>query len=125
VNPSSAFSEWKMNAPRTSHPNQRNFIIFALAIAISGLLLPIPSFVELYQIPAETACRPMGQAAAFFICGVGTPLLVFPLGLLGWPGRPTLRRYGIAAMILSLIPFPLYFVLFRWIVDFHHLILEP
>jgi hypothetical protein len=114
-----------MNASQTGHPNQLGFVVVALVFAIGGILLPIPSFVELYQIPVDTACRPMGQAAAFLICGIGTPLVVITLGILGWTGRRSVRFYGIAAMLLSLVPFPLYYFLFRWIVDCHHLIMEP
>jgi hypothetical protein len=114
-----------MNALPTSHSNQLGFVVVALVFAVGGILLPIPSFVDLYRFPAETACRPMAQAAAFFLCGVGTPLLVFPLGLLGWSGRRKLRLYGIAAILLSLLPFPLYYFLLQWIVESHHLIIEP
>jgi hypothetical protein len=114
-----------MNAPQTGHSNQLSFVVVALVFAVGGILFPIPSFVELYHKPADTGCRPMGQVAAMILSGIGTPLVVIALSILGWYGRRMLRLYGVAAMILSLVPLPLYYFLFQWIVDCHRLILEP
>ena len=114
-----------MNDSRTGRSNQFGFAVVALVFAIGGILLPIPSFIELYRIPVETACRPMGQVTAMILAGFGTPLAAIVLGILSWSGGRTIRLYGIAAMLLSLVPLPLYYFLFRWIVDSHHLLLEP
>ena len=101
------------------------FSFVAIAAAIGGILFPISSFVELYQMPVDTACRPMGQAATILLCGFGTPLIVIILGLLGWTKGRIERICCIAALLLSFIPLPLYYFLLRWIVDSHHLIMEP
>lgn len=99
--------------------------VAALLIAIGGILLPIPGYVELYRMPIGSACRPMGQAVAFFFCGFGSPLIVIILGVLAWSRRRTSRFCCVAAVLLSLVPLPLYRFLLRWIIDSHHLTMEP
>ena len=68
----------------------------------------------------------MGPAAAVFLAGIGTPVIVMTLVLLASIGGGQIsRRLSAGAAILSLVPLPLYWFLFRWIVDAHHLILKP
>jgi len=98
--------------------------IASLLIAVVGILLPIPAYLELYNTPVGTTCRPMGAAVAVFLGGVGAPLLAILFALLAFSGGRISRRLGIVAGILSLTPLPLYWWLFRWIVSAHSLILE-
>ena len=96
----------------------------ACVIALLGLIIPTPSFVELYHIPAGTATRPMGPAAAALACG-GVPFVVAPLAILAFQSRGRSRWLGVFAAVTSLLPFPVYFFLFKWIVDTHNLTLKP
>jgi hypothetical protein len=114
----------RMNDPHSKNSHQIGFAVAAWIVVVLGLALPIPSFIELYQIPIGTMCRPMGQAAMMLLSGFGTPLLAICLGSFCWKGSRSARLGGIAAAILSLIPLPLYYFLFQWIVDSHHLLIE-
>jgi hypothetical protein len=100
-------------------------VALALFIAVVGVAAPIPSFWEFYNIPAGTACRPIGSTMAFFLAGIGTPLLTLLLARLARPSSNAGRRLAIAASLLSLVPFPLYYFLSRWIISAHHLTLLP
>jgi len=97
----------------------------AIAIAVVGLLFPIPSCIELYNFPVGDAVRPMGQGVALFICGLGTPLVVIPIAVDAFYQDRASRWLGLTAAIISLIPFPLYLFLMRWIISAHNLTLNP
>lgn len=108
-------------------PVQRDFgfrlVSFALFVAIVGIAIPIPSFWDFYNIPAGTECRPMGALLTCFLAGIGTPLFTLLLARLARPSSNAGRWLAIAASLLSLVPFPLYYFLSRWIVSSHHLTL--
>jgi hypothetical protein len=99
--------------------------ITAVVAALAGICCPIPLFVDFYNVPAGTMCRPMGLAMAIFSSGIACPILtLIPASLALFCGR--LSRYvAVVAIITSLMPIPLYFWLFHWIVNAHHLVLEP
>lgn len=99
--------------------------ITACVLAVIGTAWPLPWFVELYQVPAGTAVRPMGAAGSVFLCGLGTPLLVMPLALLALSRGGASRWLGMLAALLSLFPLPVYWLLMRWIVSAHGLELKP
>ena len=99
--------------------------ITSLLIVAVGILFPIPAFLELYNTPVGTACRPMGAAVAVFLGGIGAPLLAMVLALLAFFRGRISRRLAVVAGVLSFVPFPLYMILFRWIVSMHNLTLEP
>lgn len=101
------------------------FATVACAFAVIGLVLPIPCFVELFSIPAGTACRPMGCAISIFFAGLGTPFLVLPFAIVAISERGSSRMVGLLAMALSVLPFPIYFFLFDWIMDAHALVPKP
>ena len=108
-------------------PSRRSkaFAAMACALAVLGLVFPAPSFLELYSIPAGTACRPMGQVAGIFLAGLGTPLLVLPFAMVAISEHGASRVMGLLAMAISALPLPIYFFLFRWIMDAHGLIPLP
>ena len=98
--------------------------IVAMAIAVIGICYPIPAYLELYNIRPGTACRPMGVAMAAFLSGIGSPVLTLIFAsLASFRGRTSRCIAGVAA-IFSLVPLPLYWWLFHWIVSAHSLILE-
>ena len=111
--------------PPTPSKASKVFAAVACAMAVIGLLLPIPCFWELYSIPAGTACRPMGCAARIFFAGLGTPFLVLPFAIVAIAERGSSRIAGLVALALSVLPFPLYYFLFDWIMDAHALIAKP
>ena len=103
----------------------RVFSALACALAVLGLVWPIPAFWELYNLPAGTACRPMGETASIFLVGLGTPLLVLPFAIVAISERGSSRMLGLLAIALSVLPFPVYFLLLRWIIEAHALSLKP
>lgn len=109
--------------PSTTHEAARSATL-ACVVAAIGLLYPIPGFVGLYNLAPGTACRPMGLAFAFLV-GLVTPLVVLPLGTAATRQRGACRVFGTLAISLSLLPLPVCFVLFRWIVHIHALRLLP
>ncbi len=101
------------------------FALVACVLALFGLVLPIPGFWELYNIPAGTACRPMLQAASILFVGLGTPAIVLPFAIVAACERGSSRMVGLLAIALSILPFPVYFFLFHWIMDAHALTAKP
>lgn len=108
-------------------PSRRSKALAAMAcaLAVLGLVFPAPGFLELYRIPAGTACRPMGQVASIFLAGLGTPLLVLPFAIMAISEHVASRVMGLLAMTISVLPLPLYSFLFRWIMDTHALVPQP
>jgi hypothetical protein len=102
------------------------FAAAAMVVSVAGTLVPIPSCLELYNVPAGSACRPMGTAAICLVAGIGTPACALTLALLAsLCGARISRRLSVGAVVLSFIPLPVYWLLFRWIVAAHHLVLKP
>jgi len=99
--------------------------VVALVFALVGILYPLPGFFELYHVAPGSSVRPMGLATAFFLAGLGTPLIVVPLGIsaIYRPGKS--RMIGWIALLLSAVPLPLHSFLFHWIVHNHGLHLKP
>jgi len=116
-----------MTAPDVSASGKKGlgFAITALVFAVCGLLLPAVPLVELYEVPDGTAVRPMGLAAAIFFAGFGTPWVVAPFAWMAFIRRGLHRWLGLSAFILSLLPIPLYWLLFDWIMNAHHLTPKP
>ena len=116
-----------MKSVKPNSDSSLRWPIAACALAAFGLLFPLPSFVELYNEPAGSSVRPMGQAALIFLAGIGTPIVVVILLLatdtIFKPGAS--RWLSVLAIVLAAIPFPAYVLLFRWIVDSHRLVLKP
>jgi hypothetical protein len=96
----------------------------ALVIAIFAVLHPIPSFIELYHIPADTACRPMGATWALFFDGMLLPVVAIILAVAAFFCGKASRRLAGVAVFLSLVPLPVYLLLLQWIIKAHHLHLE-
>lgn len=94
-------------------------------MAVAGLVLPIPGFWDLYSIPVGTECRPMGQAFSIFLFGLGTPAVVLPFAIVAMTERGTSRKLGLVAVALSVLPLPIFYFLFDWIMDAHALIPLP
>lgn len=99
----------------------RVFPVLACALAVLGLAWPIPAFWELYNLPTGSPCRPMGQTASVFLAGLGTPLLVLPFAITAISQRGSSRMVGLLAIAFSALPFPIYFLLLRWILEAHAL----
>lgn len=99
--------------------------IVACALACVGILLPLPSFIGLYNVAPGSSIRPMGEAALIFLAGIGTPVVVLPFAICALFTRGPSRRLGLLAIALSAIPLPAYVILFRWIVALHLLELKP
>jgi hypothetical protein len=112
-----------VTSPNTRHSFHLGLV--ALVIAVGSIALPISGYVDLYNVPPGTACRPMSQVVNWFVCGVGGPLAAIVFGLLSFVDGRVSRILGVTAILLSFIPFPLYYLLFHWIVNSHHLIMEP
>lgn len=114
-----------MNAPIPTRSDSFGVGVVALVLAVGSVAFPIPAFVDLYSVPPGTACRPMGAAMVLFLGGLGIPLVAIVFGLLSLAYGRISRILGITAILLSCVPLPLYYFLFRWIIHSHHLILEP
>jgi hypothetical protein len=99
--------------------------IAACVVAAIGMLLPLPSFFELYHDAPGSSVRPIGPAVMMFLAGVGTPVIVWPLGICAAWKSGASRFLGLLAIALSVIPLPAYFFAFRWIVETHMLDLKP
>lgn len=99
-------------------------IIVSLAAAM-GYLAPVPGLMELYFVPAGSAVRPMGLAAAIFMSGVLTPLFVAPLAVFACRNGGLSRSFAALAALGAFVPLPVYMFLFQWIVRAHSLTLKP
>ena len=113
------------NEPPKPSTASKVFGIVACALAVAGLVLPLPGFWELYNIPVGTECRPMGQAFSIFLFGLGTPSVVLPFAIVAMAERGTSRKLGLVAVALSLLPLPIFNFLFGWIMNAHALIPLP
>jgi hypothetical protein len=112
------------SVPPTREPGF-SLAVISLLMAVGSVLFPLPGFIDLYGVPAGTACRPMGQAMSLFVMGIGGPFVALVLAAAAFSRGRVSRRIAIVAGVLSLVPFPLQWFLFRWIVESHNLILEP
>jgi hypothetical protein len=98
-------------------------VTMAMIVAVVGIMAPMAAFWDLYNLPSGTQCRPIGAAVAFLTSGVITPLFALFLVRIARPTTPFGKKLALAASLLSLVPFPLYYAVFRWIVAAHHLTL--
>lgn len=114
-----------VHEPPMPSPASKSFGTVACALAVAGLVLPLPGFWDLYNLPVGTECRPMGQAFSIFLFGLGTPSVVLPFAIIAMAQRGTSRKLGLVAVALSLLPLPTLYFLLGWIMEAHALIPLP